>query len=307
MPVALAMALFVASGCAWMWLVRHRAAWRRRWRPRPAPVIGLLDLALMILLLGLFDAGCIRLAGGSAAMRAHAEDPSHAARWQAVHSTAMLLAMFGFMAWHAVRTGRWRRGGRAIREALRSFPDDLRLGLFGFILFVPPALLLQGILIQWIPYEHPTTNVVLHSDRMRDWLLVIWGAVLVGPLVEEYLFRRLLLSWLMLLAWPRAWEDGWSVFVGARPGTRWSFDPAAGWVGRWLPVIASAVIFSAMHIRSGPDGPVFGPDLLPLFGLGVGWAWLARISGRTTPSWIGHFLLNALTMASLMVRHAVPT
>ena len=305
MVIVLAVGLFVASVSSWFWLATSPSAPRCfRWRPRFTPHVGLFDVAIMVLLIGLVDTMVVWFAGTQADGGDRTSDAARMAEHQALHASAMLVAVGCFAMIHSLRTGMRRV---SIDRRLRDLLSDLRLGLFGFVLFVPPALVMQAIMTQWVPYEHPTTQLLLKSGATRDWLLAAWGAVLVAPLVEEFIFRGLLLPWLVAVARPRAWEDWRILFVGTDGSPYWRRDPAPNAFWRWLPVVLSATLFSAMHIRSGPEGAVWGPDLVPLLWLGIGWAWLARQTGRITPSWVGHFLLNSLTLLSLYVQQSAPT
>lgn len=79
---------------------------------------------------------------------------------------------------------------------LSRFWHDVRLGGTTFLLVTPPMYLLQAILTQFWPSEHPVIKLLKETP---DPLLITVGvlsAVLIAPLVEEYFFRVIFQGWL---------------------------------------------------------------------------------------------------------------
>ena len=79
---------------------------------------------------------------------------------------------------------------------------DLMLGLRAFVMLAPPVYLVQ-FLAQWVwlhwnqqRADHALIKLLQERPDPTIWLLACFAAVLVAPLVEEYLFRVLLQGWM---------------------------------------------------------------------------------------------------------------
>ena len=76
--------------------------------------------------------------------------------------------------------------------------QDLTLGLVAFIMLVVPMLSIH-YLAQWVfPTEetHPFIEMVLQNPRPIYLAPIIVAAVIVAPVVEEFMFRVFLQGWL---------------------------------------------------------------------------------------------------------------
>src|SRR5262249_55767753 len=179
--------------------------------------------------------------------------------------------------------------------------------------------------LEWHPDEHPLAQ--LGDLSPLDQVLFLVQACLAAPLVEEILFRGLLLPWAIgarerhagapespLLVPPvlRPWLVVGVAGLYAATGKR--IDPvvfaailAGGFGLIWVTVrhgkrhvrgvYASAALFAAVH--SG-----VWPSPLPLFVLGLGLAWLAvRTRGILAPV-VVHGLFNAVSAGVGLPRRA---
>jgi membrane protease YdiL (CAAX protease family) len=129
------------------------------------------------------------------------------------------------------------------------------------------APLLGGLLTQFLAGDHDVSQTVTDiADRahvgMRVALLPV--VVLVGPLVEELLFRGALLSVLRTRL-----GDGWAIAV-------------------------SAIVFGAVHL---PDLDWLWYAVPNLILVGVFCAWLRVRSGSIWPGFVAHAANNALATA----------
>lgn len=129
------------------------------------------------------------------------------------------------------------------------------------------APLLGGLLTQFLAGDHDVSQTVTDiADRahvgMRVALLPV--VILVGPLVEELLFRGALLSVLRTRL-----GDGWAVAV-------------------------SAILFGAVHL---PDLGWLWYAVPNLVLVGVFCAWLRVRSGSIWPGFVAHAANNALATA----------
>jgi membrane protease YdiL (CAAX protease family) len=187
---------------------------------------------------------------------------------------------------------------------VRRFEADVRTGLVAFAMLAPPVYAIQAVLTQWFPSEHPLISLLQKRADPFVFAVVIFAAVLVAPVVEEYFFRVLLQGWLeKVLSRPRSLRE----LLFASDETRLSTGIAkdSSQVGsphpgtnterpRYLPILASAALFAWMHAEHGPDP-------IPLFVLAVGLGYLYQRTHRILPSILVHFLLNYVSLAVLVL------
>ena len=104
-----------------------------------------------------------------------------------------------------LRSGaRWRDMGIVSRSVL----TDMGLGLIAFVMLAPPVYIIQLILVQWFESKHPLIEML--RENPNPVFLVVSGftAVVVAPVVEEYLFRLLMQGWMEKVAFFRG-RQGW--------------------------------------------------------------------------------------------------
>jgi membrane protease YdiL (CAAX protease family) len=214
-----------------------------------------------------------------------------------------------------------------------QFRADLRLGVVAFLALAPPVYALQLLLVQWFESKHPLVELI-RRDRQPDMILVsVLSAVIVAPLIEEYLFRGLLQGWLERLADGRdapqhlmlggparrrsepVPDEPTTMSEPAPPGTlpgdaanpylvtALAGGPAAEFPsvargatapGAHWPIFVSALAFAVMHLSHGPDW-------IPLFLLALGLGYIYRQTHRLVPVIVVHFLLNACSLTMLLV------
>lgn len=175
---------------------------------------------------------------------------------------------------------------------------DLKLGVAGFLLFVPPTLVLQSILTQFWPYEHPTMDMISADSSLATiasaWLM----ATIVAPFNEEIIFRVVLLGWLI-----RCFANPGDLLGGLLGGRTDSAantpsasfenhanESSVGYRFTWPPVLIVALLFGLVHIGQGP-API------TIFFLGIGLCIMYRQTGSLVPCVITHYLLNTFSMA----------
>ncbi|MFO0870828.1 MAG: CPBP family glutamic-type intramembrane protease [Pirellulales bacterium] len=215
-------------------------------------------------------------------------------------SGAKFLGTLLALAW-TVR--RYPQGPERLLGSLAPWRNDLLLGVVGFLLFVPPILVLQVALTQLFPSKHPLIELVLETKDAR----ILWAsgvaAVVVAPLVEEFQFRVLFQGWLQLVARRDIPFERWiygilvpvpSTDSPAPASERPRRDPldVPRVPARW-PTVVSALFFAGAHLSHGPDP-------LPLLFLALGLGWMYRGTGRILPGITVHFLLNLWTLFVLL-------
>ncbi|MCI0701737.1 MAG: CPBP family glutamic-type intramembrane protease [Planctomycetia bacterium] len=221
--------------------------------------------------------------------------------------------------WLAVRVfyPKWRRPTDG------SWGNSVALAVLAWLVLTPIVLLVNAGVGQL--YEHFHGKRIGHDltqlagAPLRDQVLLVIGACVLAPLVEEILFRGMLLPWCIgRLKFPgagvapvttaRPWfvmfaavvfaaaskKPGATVFVGVLV-----FGLVAVWgfvrtgARRTRAIYATAAFFAVIHSATWPD-PV------PLFLLGLGLGWLAvRTRGVLVPI-IVHGLFNAVSAVSVL-------
>jgi len=309
--VALVAVLLCSSLATWVILwARKRAGspWVAYESRDPAPW-GLLDVFLALLLLVVLTSitvGVLRARGQDAAPRGLDKDlvevpeasgltPSDVFG-QAIASVATLVISVT-----AIRV-RYFASSAALGWSRTRLLSDVRLGAVAFLALAPPVYALQLILVQWYESQHPLVEMLQQHPGPRS-IIVCWlSAVVVAPIVEEYLFRGLLQGWLERFASDP--KDLWGNLLGGPtmvgPGLPADFPPAADPAGAppagaaYWPIFVSAIAFALMHYSHGPDW-------IPLFVLAVGLGYLYRQTHRLAPVVTVHLLLNACSMTVLLV------
>ncbi|MBI3466534.1 MAG: CPBP family intramembrane metalloprotease [Planctomycetes bacterium] len=94
------------------------------------------------------------------------------------------------------------------------------------------------------PPDHQITRLLRSNPGVGTWLLCAFSAVLVAPLLEEFLFRVLLQGWL----------------EKKERSSRAGFGPFRRWTRGALPVLLSALPFALLHWRS--DKRILQPNEL---------------------------------------------
>ena len=132
---------------------------------------------------------------------------------------------------------RYRAASTDLGWSAAKIGSDIRLGVVAFLALAPPVYALQICLVQWFESKHPLIELIRQNPQPRLIAVCIVSAVLVAPVIEEYLFRGLLQGWLERLADGR--DNSLDVVLGgpARQPTSASTDvlskrgqanPAAG-------------------------------------------------------------------------------
>lgn len=300
-----AMSLALLFGCATTWWYRQRlrAWWLRVVQPsRPYPV-GLIDLATLFVLLVVSDTAGIawlkqrgvELGGMDRILPPSAQAVLSLGRigaicvWLAVTAAARGSSWIDWLAEHGRH---WRR--------------DLAIGALFFVQWVPPILLLQAVLVSLVEYEHPALQQLRELGDWHELLPVLLATVITAPLLEELLFRGLLLRWLDRIVVEQ--PSGWSLVVGGTAaddgedlgGAALPAGTPEGVVQRWTAIVASSVLFALMHMGNGPGGSRWGPDIVPLFLFACVLGWVTRATNRLTPAITMHVLLNGYSTLALL-------
>ena len=247
---------------------------------------GLQMLVAMVLaaLLGLVLGIHFGARAGSAVeqVKATLSQPNVVAAMMAATLTITALIMLWLV--HRLWPGSWRRSS-AIEGFGLTRPSHAAFFAAALLLGVATPFL-GGALTQWLAHGQPITQEVANLGRQASLLsrLALAGvAVTLGPLVEEVLFRGVLLS--ALLGWRRG------------PGVNRMYTRT-----RMLAAVAiSASLFGLVHL---PELGYLWFAVPNLVLLGVGAAWLRLQSGSIWPAVLAHGANNLVAVAGwFLVTH----
>jgi len=297
------------SGFVYGWWLAYSRLQRAlpilQYRRRLSPPWAVVDLLVAFLLLALGAVAASYLVawiyGQAVDLPASERPPVQLATLIFANGVAVLTATFAAVIFVRLRTGcSWQDLGLDRRRLWA----DVKLGLLGFAMIVPPVYALQGFLAQFFEASHPLINVLkaADTDSQNVFLAAVsFAAVVVAPVCEEIQFRLLLQglferlaakreSWSEVLFGKAETQPGSAVAENASHARTVSTRPA------YAAIAGSALIFAAMHYSHGP-APV------PLFFFALGLGYLYHQTHRILPSIIVHMLLNACTM--LMLLHSL--
>ena len=323
-------------GVIWVWVqVIQRFQAERpilQIEPRAAVPWGFANLILVIVMIAGFSLlafAVLHNEFGDATLTSMADMPPNVAARYLAYDTIAKLATVAISFWIILfrSAGRWPNWSRIVP----TLKKDCLLGLAAFFAIAPPVYAIQGILTRWFPSEHPIMTMLMESSGFE---LIIWtsiSAIVVAPIAEEFVFRQLLQGWLESFHFSE--REPMDVLIGTPPAHKETqktlhnnnqldkaiakIDPANAnpyaaphnkSVGNvetheklletneppiW-PLFVSAAIFALAHLGHGPDP-------IPLFVLAMGLGYLYRATHRILPCIIVHFLLNACSMAMLLI------
>lgn len=214
----------------------------------------------------------------------------------------------------------------------QSLFKNIGIGLVGFLVIIPPVLILQMVLSFLVPYEHDTLESLKKATSALPIVSAWLVAVLVAPIVEEVFFRGLLQGWLQRLGNTRP-EDFGKMIAGGRcstsqtiehethqaelseltpdsnidednnpycpPETSTKIKQAELADADGLVYFDSKLRWSPIFVSAGLFAAAHigqGAAPIPLFFLSVGLGYLYRQTGSIIPGIVVHFLLNFYSM-----------
>ena len=188
--------LAVASAVLWI-LAFIKHGWRLQGllpqRPRPLPFWNAGDALVMFGLMLIITAvvQTVLYAGGSNSSPPE-RDPI-AEIWASVMSGAAAMAIM--LMWLRARSN------NALAElGMPSDPADFILGFKAALMILPPVLLISAGVSQLVDYQHPVLDILKQTGSPLPVLGIFWCTAVVTPLVEEFLFRVMLIGGLERLA-----------------------------------------------------------------------------------------------------------
>lgn len=296
-----AVTLLMGGGSLVLWCLWLGGGLRHLWRWQSGPRVpfGLVDLFSALLIMAAAEIAVSLLTPSSGEV---SPSPVTAATLDPARYWRLALARtLGLVVWCGwIYVTRPRAARQALRVYARRFREDLVRGIVGFLLWVPPILMLQAWLASWIDYQHPTAEMLKQLRDFSQIAPVVVTTVLVAPLAEELLFRGILLGWFDRVLVERPGMH--SLLMGSHRESVYVREGIRGsGFTRWGAVLASSFVFAVLHLGNGPEGQWFGPDLVPLFLLAIVLGWITRQTGRLTPAILIHAMLNGLTVTIIIL------
>jgi membrane protease YdiL (CAAX protease family) len=331
----LALPIAVVGGLAW-WLCPKPICWRRSATPW-----GYFDVPIILAMMVLVPALCLSLIKEANWWRPSVETPPS----QLVETLAPILGtgaavqyannlseQHTMMMWAKILACvmTFMMVALLLHLTGRDWSSVSRMSLLGQIalscglwLFATPLVMLTNLGCNWVveqlgqsPDTHPLTRVGIGETNIQK-LLFILSACVCTPLVEEFVFRNLLINW-ATKSKPNPW-----IILGIAtafvllllPDLGSSFGPQGflicGWLGLVLiqklgnrlhlpirtsaAIWSSAILFGAVHVTVWPT-----PIPLTLLGLFLGYLALR------TGSWLGcavtHGLFNGISTLYLAIK-----
>lgn len=224
-----------------------------------------------------------------------------------VNSAATLSAVAAVLAWAGLQ-------GISLRQ-MGLIPKwrDLFIGVAAVLMLIPPVLMLQGFLSTRFEYHHPLLEVLKEPQPLMTLAAMAISSTIIAPLTEEFFFRGLVQGWFG--RWAEGRRRGGTNGAAPQPPVKATLvgeeasrdsdlnpystpEAKSHLVDRrsrsWWPIIASSLLFAAVHVGQGP-API------SLFFLALGLGYLYRQTGRIWAGVILHMGLNGLSTAATIL------
>jgi membrane protease YdiL (CAAX protease family) len=226
--------------------------------------------------------------------------------------------------------------GLTTKDAARN----VVIGWLAWLLLTLPIIAVH-LLVVWacwvwegaLPEEHALARLAQAHPSGIEWALIIFLSVVMAPIMEELLFRRVLLGWSATRPWGGAiilvaalalslanpWlEKTPGAQDKANAGSVWhDLEPAlfvlimvpGCFLGerlfrRWLPqpyiaraIYSTALLFAVSHIWPTP---------VPLFLLALGLGYLAYRTQNLVAPMVFHALFNGVACVTMLLTYAGP-
>jgi membrane protease YdiL (CAAX protease family) len=213
-------------------------------------------------------------------------------------------------------------------KEVELLPRAVVLGSVVFATFGLASFIMNGLLnyffqqFGWSMTEHPLSKMGLTGDGVGGCVFVL-GACLIAPILEEFLFRGLLISWTSG-RWYRPWIlVAFAAYLSAQgfdqkynlPGLTFVVALAVVLFGiqrfakRWkarFPVRTASSIWASSILFAAAHSSVW-PTPIPLFVLALGFGYLTARTRSWIPSAFAHAAFNAVSTIFVALRSHAST
>lgn len=175
-----------------------------RWKPR---AWGLADVALVLSSAIFLQATMIPAWAALSGINLHemVKSESISLSLMAVGSLSYLVAMLMAVMWLFIR---YSASAQHIGISLRGVVPHASVGLAAAAMTLPIVALISYAVSEGTKteYNHPLIEELKKEGTVTAYLLAVFCAVVVAPLVEEFFFRVMLQGWLQSVPWSaRSW------------------------------------------------------------------------------------------------------
>lgn len=183
----------------------------------------------------------------------------------------------------------------------RQLSRDIATGVVAFFAAAPFVYGLNMIVSLFVEPNHQLIKMVERDPTPRTFLVVVFAAVVLAPLAEEFWYRLILQGWIEKAFRLRHVEGSaasWGLLVGGEPKddeTKAATPQHLQGPTAWMPTIITAAVFALLHLGQGA-API------PLFFFALLLGFLFQRTGRITPSVVVHLLLNSFTSLLLLLQ-----
>ncbi len=205
--------------------------------------------------------------------------------------------------------------GHGLRDIVWGILVWVPLTLATFAVYFAVLFIMESMGVE--EAKHPLTQLILAGDA-RDRILFVLSGSVVAPVLEEVLFRGLLVPWCLQrryrpwIVWAFAMLSAFA--ASGNPNAVSRFGPLLLMVvlGVCLfgisqlrevrprfPVRSAASIWSTAALFASFHSAVW-PTPIPLFVLGLGLGWLALRTRSIVPAIVCHALFNTVSMVHLL-------
>lgn len=179
--------------------------------------------------------------------------------------------------------------------SIKDLARNIRLGVFGTIMLIPPVMILHLIVSQFVDYKHST----IEQMPAVSFAVPLFAAGFAAPIFEEFLFRGVIQGFLQ--RWGALGNNDFKgILMGRSGNAETEMETSAETVdGRediyWKyfsmtwPIAVSAGIFALMHLGQGAAS-------IPLFFFACGLGYFFWRTHSLIPCIVIHLILNVWSL-----------
>ncbi|MEC7564318.1 MAG: CPBP family intramembrane glutamic endopeptidase [Planctomycetota bacterium] len=192
-----------------------------------------------------------------------------------------------------------RRGDfRSMRIRFDNLPRQFTLGLVCAFCILPAIFMLNlFVSFSLVEYSHPVIETFLSEMSLSTLISTAFTVIIAAPLVEEFVFRGVLLTFLHR-ALQRSWESDTIFWCSNRAQP--VRPPADGWLSEHGAIIITSVLFAALHVGQGAA-------YIPLFFLALALGYVTNRTGSIWPAVTIHMTLNGISTMPLVMTYLQAT
>jgi membrane protease YdiL (CAAX protease family) len=183
-----------------------------------------------------------------------------------------------------------RRDLRVLQFRFDRLGKQVLIGLAATACVLPSILLINGAVSIFVTkYSHPVIEAFLSEMSLSALFSTAFTVVIAAPLVEEFVFRGILLSFLQRI-FNRNWPFETLIFCNNTVLPTGIASPSLG--SRYGAIVVTSVLFAGLHVGQGAA-------YIPLFFLALALGYVTQKTGSILPAIIIHVSLNSLSTITL--------